>query len=184
MQRPPATGNRPPGLPNGLAWQGRWGPAGRTARPEARIEPEAALSEIGNQQPSAPGADAVLLATGARPATGPFAQRVARLVGLWEADGRSDRWLAGGTAFFLLNCWSMTPGRPATPALRDYLAACRTAAGGGPGWDALLRHRINCPGCGVSWSLENIRACTGCSSYTCDDCQEADHRGEFCEVVG
>lgn len=153
--------------------------------------------------PAAPGtaphprdAAAVLLAEGGRPAAGPFEQRVARLVELWDSGGRNDEWLATGTAFFILNCWSMAPERRGdrpgqrrspllgSPAVQDYVAACRTAVDAARGWDAMLRERLECPGCGVTWRLESIQACAGCSRYTCYECQGIDHRGEFCEIVG
>ncbi|WP_395297262.1 tetratricopeptide repeat protein [Kitasatospora hibisci] len=162
------------------------------ARDLVRLRTEQAEQARTPQPPAPPpplDAEAVLLATGEHPATGPFEQRVAHLVGLWDADGRTNQWLATGTAFFILNCWSMAPSRRRSPqlaslALRDYVAACRTVAGGDRGWDAVLRQHADCPGCGQSWQLENLQVCTGCSRYTCYECQGVDHRGEFCEVVG
>ena len=51
-----------------------------------------------------------------------------------------------------------------------------SGAPGGGGVMAMLHGRVYCPGCGQSWRLENIQACTGCSRYTCYECARLDHR--------
>ncbi|MFF8268132.1 tetratricopeptide repeat protein [Streptomyces sp. NPDC016562] len=147
-------------------------------------------------RPHSRDADAVLLVESGPPPTDPFERRVARLVDLWDSDGRHDGWLVTGTAFFILNCWFMDserrddpPGQRrssllGSPAVQDYVTACRTAVEAAHGWAAMLRERRRCPGCGHTWRLENLQACAGCSRYTCYECQGIDHRGEFCEIVG
>ncbi|MEV7783427.1 toll/interleukin-1 receptor domain-containing protein [Kitasatospora sp. NPDC088351] len=109
----------------------------------------------------------------------PFGERVGQLARAWEKSGRGADWLVNGKVFFALYCWFLTPldrhrGAKRRSDLQDavvaeYVAWCYAAIGGDAGWDAWLRERTLCSCHRESWSMENLRICTGCLRYRCVD---------------
>lgn len=109
---------------------------------------------------------------------------------LWTESGRDPQGLLSGTAFFLAQSWIYAIGsyRPENPLFRqevaDYVAASKAALGGEAGWNAMLRERVWCSECFLSFHLENMGMCTECLEYVCPPCKAAHVSKCVGEVVG
>ena len=95
----------------------------------------------------------------------------------WMNSGRSREHLLTGKALLVSQCWLYSTGnyKPGSvgfdSTISDFVAASKAALGGEAGWNALLSKKAECPGCRLTFHLENIAICTGCMEYVCGGCQ-------------
>ena len=94
----------------------------------------------------------------------------------WLSSGRDANFLLAGKAFFVAQCWLngsggfSAEGAGAARNVHDFVQASKAGIGGEAGWIAMLNEKTICPGCGMSYHLENIAICTGCMEYVCGAC--------------
>lgn len=111
----------------------------------------------------------------------PFEDRIRDLVRLWIRDGRGRDHLLTGKAFFAVYSWHLKHGTDHDITWAEFVAASYDSIGSSGGWEAMLRERAWCDGCGDRYRLENIGLCTGCMRYTCYAC--GDHASCTGETV-